>query len=296
MTKKASKNEKNLMKIFPKGLVFYYKDRFWKVIDVGKPKTNGGGGEPKTDVYIKFNIYENKHMYEKNNPAQIIAIQISLKATNADFVENKMIYERARQIFKENTDIVLKEILEKIYEGDSEGFLKIMKAGRTDKKHGNGLFLGMRMDFMSHPNGKKSCSYPLTKEQKREIFTGSTLEDSKRNAIVNGVIVENSGVANKYLKMDVQGNETPQEILDNLISLEMDSHFYEDVEIYPTLKGCYYYPSDGYYEGKRALMMGVNYSYDTTNKTFIPEGLIFDNPLKYTTKDAIRNLKTLEIM
>ncbi len=296
MAKKASKNEKNLMKIFPKGLVFYYKDRFWKVIDVGKPKTNGGGGEPKTDVYIRFNVYENEHMLKKNFITQIIETKISLKATNADFVENKMIYERARQIFKENTDIVLKEILEKIYEGDSEGFLKIMKAGRTDKKHGNGLFLGMRIDFMSQPNGKKSCSYPLTREQKREIFTGSTLEESKRNAIVNGVIIENSGVANKYLKMDVQGNETPQEILDNLISLEADSPFYDEVELYPTLKGCYYYPDDGYCEGKRALMISVNYSYDGANKTFIPEGLNFDSPLKYTTKDAIQNLKTLEVM
>ena len=91
--------EHDVTKLFPEGKEFQYDGHKYRVLISGKPKPLRG--ECKTDTYIKA-------VDECN---QCREFKISIKQDNAEFLENKISLERAKEIFgKDAQDIIRKSI------------------------------------------------------------------------------------------------------------------------------------------------------------------------------------------
>ena len=100
---------------------------------------------------------------------------------------------------------------------------------------------------------KLVCPVIFSEEQKAEIFLGTNLSFKKRNAIVNGKVVENSGVANRIL-IDSENYSTAQEIIDGLIKIE-DYH----PEYFLAFKAVNYNSLEDKIDGNRPLAVWVNW-------------------------------------
>lgn len=84
-------------KLFPVGTTFSFEGKKYQVALCGKPRP--ARGECKTDVYIK-GIASDGEARE---------IKISVKQKNADFLENKMSFDRACEIFgKDASGIIIR--------------------------------------------------------------------------------------------------------------------------------------------------------------------------------------------
>lgn len=93
-------------KLFPVGTTFSFEGKKYQVALCGKPRP--ARGECKTDVYIK-GIASDGEARE---------IKISVKQKNADFLENKMSFDRACEIFGKDASGIIKQCLlsiQKIY-------------------------------------------------------------------------------------------------------------------------------------------------------------------------------------
>ena len=282
---KSFENEVNIIKIFKNRPVFYYRGSLYRLLKCGKPRVQRGKGEPKTDVYVKYLVDEK----------EFIEIKISLKQTDYNFLENKLNLERFEVIVgKGNGTKMAEELVKSILNQDLEGFMNDVKLEYNAIRHPGEMpcvrcTTGYRLDITNKPNGKRSFPLNLSLKEKMEVFTGATLEERKRDAVVDGTIIKNSGIANVMLEMDVNGNETPQEILDACRSLS-EASFYDDFELYATLKAVNYY-SNGKYE-TRPLIVSVEYSYHVLTKTREPR-FIIKNPLVTKSSQVVKKLKPL---
>lgn len=278
-------NEENLIKAFEKNPDFFYGGHSYHLLKpYGKPKSRGRGGEPKTDVYFSF-LVDNK---------EVIEIKISLKKKNFNFTENKVCFERMN-LWGENTENILTTIATSILKNDYDKIYKSLINPKRDRRKGDKYLLGYRLDLTNKPNGKRSYPLALTTEQKVEFFTGATMEEEKRNSLVSGEMIKNSGVANMYLEMDITGEETPQEILSNLISLN-DKSFYEKNELFATIKAVNYFPNppegSNKYDGPRPLLIQASYNHNEGTDT-IDKSFIIENPLQITAKDIVEKYSML---
>ena len=86
-------------KLFPVGTTFSFEGKKYQVALCGKPRP--ARGECKTDVYIK-GIASDGEARE---------IKISVKQKNADFLENKMSFDRACEIFGKDASGIIKQCL-----------------------------------------------------------------------------------------------------------------------------------------------------------------------------------------
>ena len=85
-----SKTEKIILDTLKKNTHFNYQNNLYQLIEVDKPTTSAG--EPKTDIYI----------LSKTANGENIEFKISVKQSNADFLENKISAERASELFGTN--------------------------------------------------------------------------------------------------------------------------------------------------------------------------------------------------
>lgn len=85
-------------KLFPVGTTFSFEGKKYQVALCGKPRP--ARGECKTDVYIK-GIASDGEARE---------IKISVKQKNADFLENKMSFDRACEIFGKDASGIIKHV------------------------------------------------------------------------------------------------------------------------------------------------------------------------------------------
>ena len=205
---KFSETEQKIVGIFKKSMEssdnINFMDKSCKVITVGKPTSPQG--EPKTDVYILLKDSEEK-MYE---------IKISIKQDNADFLENKIQANRAEQLFGKNwSDIVQKSthaIKEKF---EQKTLIFLEKEGRTEK---GAITLGWKFELLNKSGGALSGKLDVSA---LEVYSGACLVRDKKDAYVNGRIIENSGVADSILIVDELARIiNGQDILEALIPIK----------------------------------------------------------------------------
>ena len=277
---RSIQNEENVIKVFNAVPIFTYNDKEYRLLVCGKPRSQTGSGEPKTDIYTKFIV----------DGVDIEEIKISLKQTDYEFLENKIRFERFEALVgKGNGEKKVREIVETIFKQDLHGFEKSSIPQDDVIRHPGEApctkyLLGYRLDITNKKCANRSCPLNLTLNEKKEIFTGATLDEGKRNAVVNGMVIKDSGVANMFLEMNVSGEETPQEILDRCRSFDDDS-LYEDFEPVGTLKAVNYF-SNGKYEHRR-LAVCVEYSYDGTQ--VVPK-FVIERPLVIKTSEVVGKL------
>lgn len=256
---KSLDNEKYVLDSFQIGAEFELWGKRWKVMNAGKPRTQGGSGEPKTDVYV-FIVSEPLYMGRSEGKE----LKISIKRSNYNFVENKLSMPRLADIMGEEIarDAIGKGICKLIRENTEELSKDMVVKENVVRKKGEEpctqYKLGWRLDMTNKPNGKRSFLFPLTNKQKKEMLTGECLDARKRDAVVNGKVIKDSGVANCFLEMDLDRPMTPQAIIDKLEVITDDFVEKHQFDIYGTIKAVNYF-SNGKYEHARPLVMFVEY-------------------------------------
>ena len=102
----GSSHERKIRDVINAAESFAWKGSNYKIILSGKPTVEGGGGETKTDIYVKA---------EKDD-GNIKEIKISYKKSNYSFVENKIRRPRAEKIYGKNWSEVIQEQINSIKE------------------------------------------------------------------------------------------------------------------------------------------------------------------------------------
>lgn len=249
--------ERRILALMAIGTHFLYKDKDYKVVVSGKPTCQKG--EPKTDIYILAESVSDE-----------VEIKISYKKENADFIENKMGSERAEQLFGDCWQDIIEQSTTAIKDKFEERIL-IYKNGlrRTEK---GSITIGWKFELLNKSGGDLSGRMILTDKQVIDVYAGSNLSDDKRNASVNGNIIENSGVAN-YILMDESVN-TAQEVIDKMIPIE--EYVIMHPQIYFACKALNYRTFARKWDGNRPLSVQVEWS--EVDKKLVPR-IVYDKPL-----------------
>ena len=268
------KTEHDITHLFSNGMNFYYDDHHYHVVLCGKPKPPKG--ECKTDTYIKA-IDENQTARE---------FKITIKQSNAEFLENKMGLERAKEIFGENAQTIIKESLYRIAKNFTDDFLiHVQKGHHTDAKS---IRLGWKFELLRKDGGRRAGKIKLTPEQKLNIIAGTALSRDKKDSKVNGVKIINSGVANMYLEVSPGKNDLDT-VLSKMIPVEEFIKDYSD-DVYFSCKALNYRVEEGKWDGDRPLSVYVDWSIKD-NK--LSGNLVMDHPLEHCGNEIGENVKRL---
>lgn len=263
--------ERDVQSYFEIGQVVRFNDQSWCVQNVGKPTC--GNGEPKTDIYI---------LLKSESSEEIREIKISYKKSNADFVENKIKADRAEIIFGNNWA----EIIQSSTINIRRRFLdkNLIFKNRKGKTVNGSITLGWKFELVNRLNGELSGQVNLTTEQLLDIYLGNNLDEEKKNASVNGVIIPNSGVAN-YILIGDEFSST-EEILDKIVSL--DEYVRNNPNIYFACKALNYRSFEDKFDGDRPLAVQVKW--EVVNGKLTHE-LIFDRPFQCNGNKVAKQLK-----
>jgi len=236
----------------------------------GKPTCNAG--EPKTDVYVRG----------RNKGGSFIELKISYKKENADFLENKTSAIRAEQIFGlQWKDIIMMSTLSIKEQFENRALIFKKQQGKTES---GAITLGWKFEIMNKPSGNLSGLIVLSDEQRIDIYSGTSLGDEKRNSLVTGQQIENSGIAN-YMLTTAMVNST-QDVIDNLVDIK--TFVKSEPPLFFACKALNYRTFKAKYDGDRPLAVFVEWS---AENGIISHKLIFDKPLVTKGNEVAGNLK-----
>ncbi len=238
--------EDHILDQFSTGEKFIFQGNEFKVILSGKPVVAGGGGEPKTDVYVKANSIDDSSSLE-------LKISIKMKKSKKNiFLGNKIPKKRAIQIFGKqwhqiivNSIQEIKDILEKSNPID-----------RSKKK----VLLGWRFDILNSKSGQRSGKIHTSTEIIEEIYSGKNLESRKKDAVVSNQVVLASGIANFVLEVNKEDINNSNDVITNLISIKQ--YVKKNNEIYFALKALnlrFSASKSPKWDGDRPLVVYVKY-------------------------------------
>ena len=143
MAKTFSLTERNILNICENGCTFSFEGDEYTIMESGKPRGQGSGGEPKTDIYILAECRKQNVNRE---------FKVSFKQKNYDFLENKISLERALQILGPKAKEIIFESIQKIKSVFEEEFLIFLdKRGNTKK---GSITLGWKFEFLKVLSGK----------------------------------------------------------------------------------------------------------------------------------------------
>ena len=250
--------ERRILSYFVKGTELSFKGEKWKVKESGKPTCLQG--EPKTDIYV---LLENQNKEEE--------IKISYKKENADFLENKTNAVRAEQLFGSDWEKIIEKSTTDISDRFKERVLIYKeKMQRTEK---GAITLGWKFELLNKQGGDLSGKMALSRQQVYDVYAGTNISDDKKNASVNGRVIENSGVADYILVTD--SVKSAQEIIDQMMTI--DEYISKHPDIFFACKALNYRTFAEKYDGNRPLAVQVDWSIEDGKLT---PNLIFDKPLQ----------------
>ena len=269
-----SKWEEKITKMFTKGSSFNYKEKNYTVVLSGKPRPTKG--ECKTDVYIKA----------KDDNGNEKEWKISVKKNNADFLENKIGLERAKEIFGKDAQKIIQQNIESIQKNfNKTPLIYYKKSGRTDALC---ITLGWKFELTNKKSGDKSAELKLTDEQKFDIYAGTNLSSEKKDCCVETQKVQNSGVANYYLEVD-NSMKNAQDIIDGLIDIETYS---KKQSIYFACKALNYRLIPNKWDGDRPLSIYIDWK---IKEEHLYGECKYENPLSKKGNEIGNNVKKLLI-
>lgn len=260
--------ERRILAFMAEGTEFVFQEKKYRVILSGKPTCHKG--EPKTDIYILAESASDR-----------VEIKISYKKENADFIENKMSAERAEQLFGEDWANIIEQSTTAISSRFEERMLIYKnKFKRTEK---GAITLGWKFELLNKNSGDLSGKMLLTEEQVIDVYAGGNLSDDKRNAMVAGQVVENSGVAN-YILMD-EDVHSAQDVIDKMVPIEKYVQMHPD--IFFACKALNYRTFAEKWDGDRPLSVQVYWNADENR--LVPE-LVYDQPLTVKGNEVANRL------
>lgn len=283
--KRYGKLEKKVLDLFPIDKHFFYTGQEYIVRISGKPRSSKG--EPKTDVYISA---ENV-----NDGNKCIVFKISCKLEKAnEFQENKIQAARAEEIWGDNWERVINEAAWSL----QDDFLKtqVFFPKGTPRTKETMLTNGWKVEIT---NKYRALSSPLdfSEQEVRDIiYKGVTLDTSKKNCIVNGQCIENSGVAEFILVSTPEKLNSELDVLNNIQCIDN----YPIIQHYIVFTGNNLRVLKNKYDGTRQLGVQIFWNVDAMTKE-LTYNLNFNNPLdpNYSSKQISnrtqRELKKLDV-
>ena len=266
-----SREEESIRTLFPIGTTFNYDNVLYEVIEVGKPFSEKG--EPKTDIYICAISKDHKKKEFK----------ISFKKSNADFLENKISKERAQQLFGKNWSKIIKESIDKLeLSFQSKKLIYKEQEGHTEK---GSITLGWKFELVNKISGALSDEIILVEDQVIDLYAGTNLEDEKKNAKVNGKLIDDSGIAN-FILIGETGFNSAQEVIDKLISVK--DYVKLHPKVYFACKALNYRFLKDKWDGDRPLAVYVEWS---ASGKKLSHSLVFDEPLEKKGNEVAEKLK-----
>ncbi|WP_259416606.1 hypothetical protein [Bacillus toyonensis] len=269
-----TESEHHIVSLFSPHTKFHYQDNEYTVIESGKPKTTQG--EPKTDIYI---------FCTNNITHQDKEFKISFKQHNADFLENKMTSSRSEQIFGSNWQQRISNFIQPIQQKFNDRPL-IYKVGYRRTSAG-AITLGWKFELLNKISGELSDSISLTPEEVLEIYSGSKLDDNKRNARVNGRVIPESGVANYVLTANIENLNSAQDAINSIVPINTFAN--NNPQVYYACKALNYRSFVNKFDGNRPLAVHVNWN--VIDNKLTPQ-LTFGNPLTTGGNAVAAQLKT----
>lgn len=270
--------ERHIASLLSIGNKFTLHNRKYTITNSDKPTCDKG--EPKTDIYVLANDENDKSL----------EIKISFKKENADFIENKTNDERAKAIFGSNWDSII-ECATKTISEMFEGKHLIFKADyrRTNK---GSITLGWKYELLNKTGGDLSAEINLSEEQLLDVYAGTHLTVDKRNAHINGQVINNSGIAN-YILMNDSLTST-QDVIDNIIPIK--DYIKANPKLYFACKALNYRTFENKWDGDRPLSVFVDW---TIKDGKLHPTLVYDKPLitkgNSVAKQLIDCLNTMNI-
>lgn len=273
MAKKFSATESQITNQFKKGTTFSFNDKNYTVLKAGKPSPPKG--ECKTDTYILAQD-------EKENE---IEIKISIKQKNADFLENKISLERAKQIFGSEASSVIMNSLKQIEVSFKNDYLITFdNYKKTEEKT---LKIGWKFELMNKLSGDKSGEIILTPKQLLDVYAGTQLDTNKKNSKVNNEETKDSGIANYIFIANIGKEYTAQEIINGMETIE---DYTIDKKIFFACKAINYRVKKDKWDGNRPLAVYIKWG--LKNKKL--EGkIILNKPLEVKANIVGINIRTL---
>ena len=266
-----SREEESIRTLFPIGTTFNYDNVLYEVIEVGKPFSEKG--EPKTDIYICAISKDHKKKEFK----------ISFKKSNADFLENKISKERAQQLFGKNWSKIIKESIDRLeLSFQSKKLIYKEQEGHTEK---GSITLGWKFELVNKISGALSDEIILVEDQVIDVYAGTNLEDEKKNAKVNGKLIDDSGIAN-FIFIGETGFNSAQEVIDKLISVK--DYVKLHPKVYFACKALNYRFLKDKWDGDRPLAVYVEWS---ASGKKLSHSLVFDEPLEKKGNEVAEKLK-----
>lgn len=271
MAKTFSKSEHKIINMLEACKCFKYNNKKYEVKILGKPSSKSG--EPKTDIYI----------YAENivDESDSLEFKISFKQQNFEFLENKISSDRAREIFGVEWQKIITNSIYNIKDKfESKKLIYKTKQGKTEA----GCFtLGWKFELLNVKSGNLSGEIELSKEQIYDVFSGTNLDEDKKNAMIHGKRINNSGIANCILIDD--DYSSIEDMLSKII--RMDNYIDEHDKLYFACKALNYRSFKNKFDGNRPLSVYVDWKV-VNNK--LNGGLVFDEPLLHKGNEVHNNL------
>jgi hypothetical protein len=265
--------ERNILELFTNVKQFYFENRNYEILKIGKPRPSKG--ECKTDIYI---LAVDTITNDKRE------IKISIKQSNADFLENKISLNRAKEIFGDNVTEVLMNSIKSVKDSFLEDYLIYFYGHKRTK--GKCIKIGWKFELLNKHGGERSGLIQLKEDQKTDVYSGSNLSLEKRDAKVFGEIIQESGVANYILEVSNYGEDLDY-YLNKLIPI---NEFIKDQNIYFACKAINYRCEDDKWDGNRPLSVYLNWFID---KGKLKAEFIFDKPLEINANEIGLKIKSI---
>lgn len=270
--KDYGKLEQHIISVFKNESSFTFKGEQYKLITATKPSVQSGG-ECKTDVYI----------YGETASGNTLDIKLSVKKESSnEFQENKVSAKRAESYFGENWSNIITDTCLSIKDRFEEQPL-VFGTGKHPTKP-NSITLGWKLEISSKPR-KLSAKINLSESKIRDyVYKGTNLSQSKRDALINGVVVPNSGIANYILYSETDAIKSTADIINNM-------QLIDEIELKPTyliFTGNNLRTDVDKTDGARPLAVRVNWKVVNGK---LDRDIIFDEPLFHTGKEWKNNVK-----
>ena len=179
----------------------------YEIIQLSKPTVSGGGGETKTDIYIKAKNKSNNNEEE---------IKISYKKPSFSFVENKIKSHRAKAIYGNNWSKIIQDQINHIRDNFlAKPLVYFEKNGRIEK---GSITLGWRYE-MEH-SGSRSLGVKIKQDIAAQVWENKGAQAQYKDGIVDGKEIPLSGMPNFCLTIDPDNINTPYDIFGNLVSIK----------------------------------------------------------------------------
>lgn len=267
MTKKEyAMLEKHIIDQFQPGNTFTESEIEYEVIDysdIGKPRPATGGGECKTDVYVKAH---------SESGEREITLSVKRKSSN-EFQANKLKPETAEAYFGNDWETIVKTAALSI----KDKFLtsELINTGGNGRTEPSSFILGWKLE-VANKKRKLCVKIPLDNNKIRDfVYKGVNQPESKINAAVNGRIIPGSGIAHYLIKTEEESINSAQDVIDQM----QDIDECEIGETYLIFTANNYRLLSGKTDGNRNLAVAIKW--ECLDGKLVPE-FIFNEPLGNT--------------